>query len=288
MSVDIDQHDQAAARPPWIVWIGLAVVLLAAAVLSFDALRELARAVDIPAELGWLLPISIDAGAAVSCAIWLGGRTHHAAARFAGWMTWALLGVTVAGNAGQLGMHANRIEPPWWVAVAVGSIPPAIVGACVHLVVLLVRRAPEPLGRDEPTDDRPLAPWPTAPDGWAPPADTIWVQDEAGQALGLAPADEPVGQSDGAQPSADGAQPTDEYDRGLGGSATDDELIADMRRWAADRGRPVSRDDAVRAYGIGGPKARRLRLACGWPRGADEEADRQPADEPTAIGSPVG
>ncbi|QJY46635.1 DUF2637 domain-containing protein [Pseudonocardia broussonetiae] len=126
-------------RPPKVVWAGLAVVLAAAAVLSFDALRALAVAVAIPGHLAWLLPIAVDAGAAVSCATWLGGRTTRDAARFAGRMTWALLVVTVAGNAGQLGMHAHNVDPPWWVAVAVGSIPPAVVGATVHLVVLLVR-----------------------------------------------------------------------------------------------------------------------------------------------------
>ena len=127
-------------RPPWVVWLGLAVALAAAAVLSFDALRALAVAVAIPGHLAWLLPIAVDAGAAVSCATWLGGRTTPDAARFAGRMTWCLIAVTVIGNAGQLGMHAHGVVPPWWVAVLVGSIPPAVVGATVHLVVLLVRR----------------------------------------------------------------------------------------------------------------------------------------------------
>lgn len=119
---------------------GLAVVLAAAAVLSFDALRGLAVAVAIPPHLGWLLPIAVDAGAAVSCAVWLGVRTAPDVARFAGRMTWALLAVTVVGNAAQLGMHAHVVAPPWWVAVLVGTIPPAVAGATVHLLVLLVRR----------------------------------------------------------------------------------------------------------------------------------------------------
>ena len=143
-------------RPPWIVWAGLAVVLAAAAVLSFDALRSLALAVAIPAHLAWLLPLAVDAGAAVSCATWLGGRTDRHTARVAGAMTWALLAVTVLGNAGQLGMHAHGITPPWWVAVLVGAIPPAIVGAVVHLVVLLVRRAPEH-AVPEPPDPEPTS-----------------------------------------------------------------------------------------------------------------------------------
>ncbi len=129
----------APPRLPRIVWGGLAVVLAAAAVLSFDALRGLALAVGISANLAWLLPVAVDAGAAVSCAVWLGRRATADASAFAGRMTWALLAVTVLGNAAQLGMAAHHIAPPWWVAVLVGAIPPAVVGSTVHLVVLLVR-----------------------------------------------------------------------------------------------------------------------------------------------------
>jgi hypothetical protein len=120
-------------------WVGLAVVLAAAAILSFDALRSLAIAVSIPTDLAWLLPIAVDAGAAVSCACWLSRDVPADAARFAQIQTWLLLGGTVVGNAGQLGMHAHGITPPWWVAVLVGAIPPAVVGGTVHLVVLLGR-----------------------------------------------------------------------------------------------------------------------------------------------------
>lgn len=146
-----------APRAPWIVWAGLAVVLAAAAVLSFDALRGLALAVSIPEQFAWLLPIAVDAGAAVSCATWLGNRTPPHAARFAGRMTWSLLAVTVVGNAGQLGMHAHHIAPPWWVAVLVGTIPPAVVGSVVHLVVLLVRVVPDRAGTVGPLE-RPVGP----------------------------------------------------------------------------------------------------------------------------------
>lgn len=128
---------------PWIVWTGLGVVLAAAAILSFDALRHLAMAVSIPEHLAWLLPIAVDAGAAVSCATWLSRRAPKDAARFAAWMTWALLAFTIVGNAGQLGMHAHDVVPPWWVAVLVGAVPPIVVGGCVHLAVLVARNPVE-------------------------------------------------------------------------------------------------------------------------------------------------
>lgn len=125
--------------------LGLFVVLAAAAVLSFAAIRDLAIAVRIHEELAFLLPIAVDAGAAVSCTVWLAPAVQADARRFACWLTWLLLGATVVGNAAQLGMHANGITPPWWVAVAVGAIPPAVVGGVVHLLVLV--------GRDEVVGD---------------------------------------------------------------------------------------------------------------------------------------
>jgi hypothetical protein len=141
------------ARAGWVTRIGLAVVLTAAAVLSFAALRDLAIAVRIHRELAWLLPIAVDAGAAVSCGAWLSPRSPADAARFARWLTYALLTLTVAANAAGLGMAAAGVTPPWWVAVLVGAIPPAVVGGTVHLAVLLGRVAlPSISGGEDKTD----------------------------------------------------------------------------------------------------------------------------------------
>lgn len=144
-------------RVGWVTWVGLGVVLAAAAVLSFHALFDLGIAVGIPAHLAWLLPIAVDAGAAVSCATWLSRRAPADATRWARGQTWALLTLTVAGNAAGLGMHAAGIVPPWWVAVLVGAIPPAVVGGCVHLAVLVGRAEPtavgEPVGDDSDGED---------------------------------------------------------------------------------------------------------------------------------------
>lgn len=201
----------------WIRWAGLAVVLTAAAVLSFDALRALALAVAIPATLAWLLPVAVDAGAAVSCACWLARDVPPDAARFARAQTWLLLAGTVAGNAAQLGMHAAGLVPPWWVAVLVGAVPPAVVGGTVHLAVLVGRPATAP--RAATVADR---------------------------------------------------SPT----RPINLPASDEEIIADVREWSADRGRPPSRDDMIAAYGIGASRATKLRRYLAW---ADS-----PTGDPTA------
>lgn len=134
-------------------WLGLGVVLAAAAVLSFHGLRDLALAVGIPTELAWLLPVAVDAGAAVSCACWLGRDIPEDAQRFAQKLTWGLLVLTVVANAAQLGMHAEAITPPWWVAVLVGAIPPTVLGSVVHLAVLVGRQQEQAEERDVELDE---------------------------------------------------------------------------------------------------------------------------------------
>jgi hypothetical protein len=143
---------------------GLVVVLAAAAVLSFAALRDLAIAVRVHEQLAFLLPIAVDAGAAVSCTVWLSPTVQADARRFACWLTWLLLGATVIGNAAQQGMAAHGITPPWQVAVLVGAIPPAIVGGVVHLLVLVNRTTPDPVLKVE--DEAAQIPAEALPD-WA-------------------------------------------------------------------------------------------------------------------------
>lgn len=167
----------------FVIWIGLAAVIVATAVLSFHGLRDLALAVQIPSNLAWLLPVAVDAGAAVSCTAWLARDIPDDASRFARTMTWLLLAGTVVGNAAQLGMHAAGIVPPWWVAVAVGAIPPAVLGGTWHLAVLVGRTAStavEAVAPDEadgprtaPLDDRQVPEDPT--DSWIIPDLRTWA-----------------------------------------------------------------------------------------------------------------
>src|SRR5689334_14634015 len=131
----------------------LAVVATAAAVLSFSALRDLALLCGFAAELAWLLPVVVDAGAAAGSLVWLGGRTYELARRFARALALTLLGLSVAANALAHGLDAYRLAPAWWVVVIVSAIAPAVLGAVVHLAVLVGRPAvaveldddPEPL-----------------------------------------------------------------------------------------------------------------------------------------------
>jgi hypothetical protein len=163
-----------------VMWLLLAVVSAAAAVLSFSALRDLAILCGFAPGLAWLLPVVIDAGAAAGCLVWLrqspdpgkigdlGGR------RFARSLTFVLLASSVAGNAVVHGFSAYQLAAPWWLVVAVSAVAPAVLGAVVHLAVLTAQSgtaAPQIVadGLDDPAEGDG-----TGPDWWgsAPFADT--------------------------------------------------------------------------------------------------------------------
>lgn len=134
----------------------LAVVAGAAAVLSFAALRDLALVCGFARQLAWLLPVVVDAGAAAGSLVWLGGRTGRSARTFARSLALALLTLSVAANALGHGLAAFALAPAWWVVVIVSAVAPAVLGAVVHLAVLVGRideaRAPEPEDSAQPTE----------------------------------------------------------------------------------------------------------------------------------------
>ena len=53
----------------------------------------------VRSELAWLLPVVVDAGAAAGSLVWLGGRAHELARRFARALALTLLGLSVGANA---------------------------------------------------------------------------------------------------------------------------------------------------------------------------------------------
>ncbi|WP_300010582.1 DUF2637 domain-containing protein [Pseudonocardia sp.] len=126
-------------RARTVLYVLLFVVAAAAAVLSFAALRDLALVCGFAPWLAWLLPVVVDAGAAAGSLVWLGGWSAHSARRFARALALALLGLSVAANALGHGLAAFALAPAWWVVVVVSAIAPAVLGAVVHLAVLVGR-----------------------------------------------------------------------------------------------------------------------------------------------------
>ena len=131
-------------RRDWITDIGILVVGLAAAVITFTTLRALAEACGITGDvlglpLPWLLPVCIDAAGIVATRVWLRGRGSDEAVRFARLLACTCIGLSIVANAGQHLLASQHLVPEWWVVVLVTSVPPAALGAVVHLGALLGR-----------------------------------------------------------------------------------------------------------------------------------------------------
>lgn len=233
-----------------VLFILLAVVAAAAAVLSFSALEGLALACGFGEHLAWLLPVVVDAGCAAGSVTWL-SSTPGMARTFGRRLALILLGASVVGNAVGHVLEAYHLQAAWWLVVAVSGLAPGVLAATIHLSVVAAQghtgRSEQAVdgsehepGGDEPSqiervdvsglDDRGLSRlWEAAsPDG-----------DEAMKA----PA--------GARPPALAAVPPPESDP----------LLPEVLTAARKAGRVPSRDAIKTAHRIGTERAAELRRA---------------------------
>ena len=160
-----------------VMWTLLGIVAASAAVLSFSALKDLADLCGFHPKLSPLLPLVVDAGAAAGCLVWLSPKdVTKEARRFARALTWVLLASSVAGNAIVHGLSAYGLRPHWTLVVAVSAIAPGVLGAIVHLSVLVGRvqhvvqlDVQEPAPVAAPPETRTVPPIPASV-GVSPPA----------------------------------------------------------------------------------------------------------------------
>lgn len=243
-----------------VLFILLAIVAAAAAVLSFAALRDLALICGFSPQLAWLLPVTVDAGAAAGSIVWLSRTARRDAEVFARALALTLLGLSVAANAVGHGLAAFNMSPAWWVVVIVSAIAPSVLGAVVHLAVLVGR-----LDATQPTDEGSTF---DRSDKEADQEPFVWLTDEMAT-LDYA----------GFKTSADRFQPdptaSDRAEVLL--PRTDGQIIDAMRAWEKDLGRRPSRDEMLLRYKIGATRCRRLRNMVGWIEPTDE-ADRAPTE----------
>ena len=92
-----------AGRDWWVI-TGMAVAATSAAVASFSGLQDLASLAGWPPDLGWLLPITVDAYAA-----------------------------SITSNAIYHPVHAGLLSVTWPIIVVVGAVPAAVLGLTAHL-----------------------------------------------------------------------------------------------------------------------------------------------------------
>lgn len=125
-----------------VLFVLLAVVAAAAAVLSFAALEALGRACGF-GELSFLLPVVLDAGACAGTVSWL-SSPPGVARLFGRRLALVLLASSVAGNGIGHFLAAYRLPVPWLLLVAVSALAPMVLASVVHLAVVSAQDEPGP------------------------------------------------------------------------------------------------------------------------------------------------
>ena len=149
-----------AKRDP-LVFAGLTVVTLAAAIGSFGALRGTALLAGWSPDMSPLLPVTVDATAVVASRVWLSPDTSaEKARRFARAVALGAIAVSLLGNGIYHLAQAGYLRPGVWLVIGAGGISPLALAVVAHLAVLR-GAVPEP----DPAEERavPAAPVPGVP-----------------------------------------------------------------------------------------------------------------------------
>lgn len=129
------------SRPDPARTLGIALVALAAAAISCWTLFRLGVRIGLPAPLAMLLPVSIDAQAALAAREWLSPDAPQPTRAYACGLVITAVVVSVAGNATEHLLATLALPTPLVVIVAVSAIPPIALAATLHLGALTARRA---------------------------------------------------------------------------------------------------------------------------------------------------
>jgi hypothetical protein len=201
------QSSPAARRAPkgvpaWVVrsaMAGATLLVVASFILSFAAVTDLAARAGIPGHLAWLWPLIVDGLIVVATAaiIALAGHPKRTT-----WFAWVLLfggaGLSIAGNATHAVLAADQLESdfPMTVSALVAAVPPIVLLAVTHLLVVLIREQ-SPVAA--PAKKAP-AKAKKAPVAKAKPAEPAVEPVAAATPLAAEPAPEPVLQAAAPEP----------------------------------------------------------------------------------------
>lgn len=141
-----DRH----AGPGWLVRLVAATPVGGALVLSFNGLAALARACRIDGWLAFLWPVTLDATGVVASLIWLDGRMPDDARRAARWLALTAIVLSVGGNGLQHWLIDLGQRPHVIVQIGVGSVPPLVLFAMLHVLQLATRRPARPAASRQP------------------------------------------------------------------------------------------------------------------------------------------
>ncbi|MBS2533274.1 DUF2637 domain-containing protein [Catenulispora sp. NF23] len=126
-----------------LVLAGIGIVILAAGILSFSALRRLGVSAGWSPGLAALLPVSIDVYALISTVSWLVLAEGKADRQRSGINASAAVALSILGNGIE---HLNAfhvLTVGWPVVIAVSAIPPVVMALSVHLAVRFLAETEE-------------------------------------------------------------------------------------------------------------------------------------------------
>ena len=127
-----------------LVLAGIGIVILAAGILSFSALRRLGISAGWNPGLAALLPVSIDVYALISTVSWLVLAEGPDDRRRSGINASVAVSLSVVGNGIE---HLNAFHVltiGWPVVIAVSAIPPVVMALSVHLAVRFLAETAQP------------------------------------------------------------------------------------------------------------------------------------------------
>ncbi|GAA2061073.1 hypothetical protein GCM10009839_85000 [Catenulispora yoronensis] len=161
-----------------LVLSGIGVVILAAGVLSFSALRRLGISAGWNPELAALLPVSIDVYALISTVSWLVLAEGAEDRKRSGINASVAVSLSVVGNGIEHLDAFHVLTVGWPVVIAVSAIPPVVMALSVHLAVRFLAETGEAITlpteavETAAVDDTPnspetaaKSPWNTLPEG---------------------------------------------------------------------------------------------------------------------------
>ncbi|WP_280398471.1 DUF2637 domain-containing protein [Nocardia carnea] len=163
-----------ADRSAWLMRaaVGAAVAIIvgvgiAAFVLSYDTLRDLAQLAGIKKANSWLFPVIVD-GTIVQATVSVMVLSGHPAERR--WFSWVLgvsAFVSVAGNSLHAFTDGSHLDP--WLSAVIAAIAPVALLVDTHGVVMLFRAARTPAVKpavepvEQTTPEPDLTPAPETP-----------------------------------------------------------------------------------------------------------------------------
>lgn len=124
-----------------------------ALVLSFNGLAALARACRIDGLLAYLWPVTLDATGVVASLIWMDEHAPARARRAARSLALAAIVLSVSGNGLWHWLLDTGQRPHVLVQIAVGSVPPLVLFAMLHVLQLARADAPPEPAATTPAPD---------------------------------------------------------------------------------------------------------------------------------------